>query len=192
MLRWLGLGLLTLLLSPQTWADAQRLGVVNGAADGTVTLYWAQAIHGGVFELQWPDAQGQLHCCQRVSWRQLRFIGPAQQVSVDTDAEAPRPARAYRVLLKAPSLRSGIGWLGLAAAGAATQQEPYLLARDASASRAWLCTGQEGVQLLQRQGLAPLRRWHVALGYDLASAPSCNEQDQPHAGREGSAPGGTR
>ena len=166
-------------------AAQPQAGLVERLPDGDVLLYFAQPLdrRQPVFVQRLADG-GRLQCCDRVDARRAkREAKPITDVSGAMDA----PIYAYRLRSDKPGLGSGQDWepyVGVALSAAAlapgaAQACGYRVAPLVTADQklqAYLCWGQEGVNLLSRspQGW---QRLYFGFHYALTAKPRCDAQD---------------
>lgn len=123
-------------------------------------------------QLQFPDEQSNIQCCQRLKASQFR---PSRKKILVSNALTKGRAFAYETRL--PARWQSDPFIGIAAIGPfkATDSQTELLAGNAlqgPSLKATLCTSSEGVHLQARRGGELQTHLYLWLGYDIAD-PTC-------------------
>ena len=150
------------------YAIIQMDGAGHGAMVADSDLRPGDSVH-----VQYPDTQGTLRCCRRMSVGDFRRDREPELLA--WDEIRGRPAFIYQV--RVPKHWYEFPFIGLAAIGrdlhvrnAGEQLE--VKDRQGRLTRARLCTSSEGVHLQQGAGAAPRTHLYLALGYTV-EAPTC-------------------
>ena len=128
---------------------------------------------GASVHLQYPDGQGVVRCCKRVSVDDLRLDRAPEWWA--SDEVRGQPASVYR--LRLPKLWYESPFIGLAVIGQGLRVRSaaeHLEAQGRSGgwTRAGLCTSAEGVHLRQTEGGVLRTHLYLGLGYAV-EAPTC-------------------
>jgi len=159
-----------------TAASAMEMtyGFVHADAGGRGHVYLAAPLRAAdTLWLQWPDAQGGVHCCHKLTLAQLQRTDaePAYEVSDDTGEIV------HYLIQESPQPAPYTEFIGIALSGEhVSAQDIYHLQTHSATASARICFSTEGINLIarghQRQGFV-----YLYLGYDIEQSPVCTDDD---------------
>jgi hypothetical protein len=149
---------------------------VDGAAHGylitTNRLKRKDSVH-----LQHPTADGKVGCCKHLLARDFEEAEPGTVLA--TDEAGGQPVLVYRMRVPRPWYE--MPFIGMAVVGQGMTTRPAgqgqgneleAVDRSGRVRRAGLCTSQEGVHLIEREGRAERTHLYLSVGHEI-EAPTC-------------------
>lgn len=149
---------------------------VDGAAHGylitTNRLKRKDSVH-----LQHPTADGKVGCCKHLLARDFQEARPDTVLA--TDEAGGQPVFVYRMRVPKPWYE--MPFIGMAvvgqemttrSVGQGQGNELEAVGRSGRVRRAGLCTSQEGVHLIERDGRAERTHLYLSVGHEI-EAPTC-------------------
>jgi hypothetical protein len=169
--------LCALATAPATATDVRHAIVqMDGAGHGymitTNRLNRKDSVH-----LQHPTADGKVGCCKHLLARDFQEAEPDTVLA--TDEAGGQPVLVYRMRVPRPWYE--MPFIGMAVVGQGMTTRPAgqgqgneleAVDRSGRVRRAGLCTSQEGVHLIEREGRAERTHLYLSVGHEI-EAPTC-------------------